>query len=93
LKNYGGVLNICQYKIYADNICPLSALKPRGHPDTRVKHCAYGHSVTTKLNPRGVTTVSHKDSLTFARHATVVVALPSTAHYPTNYKVKIYYLK
>jgi hypothetical protein len=52
----------------------------------RVKHCAYGHSVATLLNPRGVTTVSHKYGLTFARHATVVVAVPSTVYYPFNYK-------
>jgi hypothetical protein len=32
------------------------------HPDFRVKLCAYGHSVATLLNPRGVTTVSHKYS-------------------------------
>jgi hypothetical protein len=57
-------------------------------PDIRVKHCAYGHSVTTLLNPRGVTTVSHKYSLTVARHATVVVAVPSTVHYPANYNIK-----
>jgi hypothetical protein len=37
------------------------------YPDIRVKHCAYGHSVATLLNPRGVTTVSHKYSLTVAR--------------------------
>jgi hypothetical protein len=29
----------------------------RRHPDIRVKHCAYGHSVATLLNPRGVTRV------------------------------------
>jgi hypothetical protein len=63
------------------------------HPDIRVKHCAYGHSVATLLNPRGVATVSHKHSLTLARHATVVVAVPSTVHHPANYKTKIYYLK
>jgi hypothetical protein len=55
-----------------------------------VKHCAYGHSVTTLLNPRGVATVSHKYSLTVARHTTVVVAVPSTVHYPDNYKIKIF---
>jgi hypothetical protein len=42
-------------------------IRPSGaaisHPGIRVKHCAYGHSVTTLLNPRGVTTVSHKYSL------------------------------
>jgi hypothetical protein len=53
---------------------------------------AYGHNVATLLNPRGVTTVSHKYNLTVARHATVVVAVPSTVHHPTNYKMKIYYL-
>jgi hypothetical protein len=45
------------------------------HPDMRVKHYAYGHSVATLLNPLGVTTVSHKYSLPLARHATVVVAI------------------
>jgi hypothetical protein len=58
-----------------------------------VKHYAYVHSVATLLNPRGVTTVYHKYSLTVARRATVVVAVPSTAHYPADYKVKIYYLR
>jgi hypothetical protein len=64
-----------------------------------VKYCAYGHSVATLLNPRGVATVSrgvatvsHRYSLTVARHATVVMAVPSTVHYPDNYKIKIYYL-
>jgi hypothetical protein len=42
---------------------------------------------------RGVTTVSHKYSLTVARHATVVVAVPSTVHYPANYKIKVYYFR
>jgi hypothetical protein len=59
------------------------------HPDIRVKDCAYGHSVATLLNPRGVTTISHKYSL----HATVLVAVPFTVHYPDNYKIKIYYLR
>jgi hypothetical protein len=54
------------------------------HPDTRVKRCAFGHSVAT---------VSHKHSLAAARHATVVVAVPSTVHNPANYKTKIYYLR
>jgi hypothetical protein len=58
-----------------------------------VKYCAYGHSVSTLLNPRGVATVSHKYSLTAARHATMVVAVPSTVHCPANYKIKIYYLR
>jgi hypothetical protein len=55
--------------------------KPTTHPVIRVKYCAYGHSVATLLNPRGVTTESHKYSLTAARHATVVVAVPSTIHH------------
>jgi hypothetical protein len=59
----------------------------------RVKHYAYGHSFATLLNPRGVTTVSHKYSLPLARHATVVVAVPSTVHYPANYKIKMYDLR
>jgi hypothetical protein len=54
------------------------------HPDIKVKHCAYGHSVATLLNPRDVATVSHKYSLT--------VAAP-TVRYPAIYKVKIYYLR
>jgi hypothetical protein len=32
--------------------------------------------------------VYHKYSLTAARHATVVVAVPSTVHCPVNYKIK-----
>jgi hypothetical protein len=66
---------------------------PIRHPDTRVKHWAYGHIVATLLNPRVVTTVSHTCSVTVTRHATVVVAIPSIAHYPTNCKIKIYYLR
>jgi hypothetical protein len=31
-----------------------------GRPDMRMKHCAYGQSDATLLNPRGVTTVFHK---------------------------------
>jgi hypothetical protein len=58
-----------------------------------VKHFAYDHGVATLLNPRGVTTISHKYSPTVARHATVVVAVPSTVHYPTDYKIKIYYFR
>jgi hypothetical protein len=58
-----------------------------------VKYCSFGHSVTTQLNPRGVTTVSHKYSLTVAGHPTVVVAVPFTVHHPSNYKIKIYYLR
>jgi hypothetical protein len=57
-----------------------------------MKTRAYGHSVATLLNPRGVTVVSHKYSLTVARHTTVVVAVPSTVHHPANYKIKIYIL-
>jgi hypothetical protein len=59
----------------------------------RVKHYACDHSVATPLNPRGVTRDSHKYSLTVARHATEVVAVPSTVHHPANYKIKIYYLR
>jgi hypothetical protein len=62
-------------------------------PDIRVKHCAYGHSVATLLNPRGITAVYHKYSVTVARHATVVVAVPFTVHYPDNYKIQIHYLR
>jgi hypothetical protein len=57
-----------------------------------VKHCAYGYIVATMLNPRGVTTVSHKYNLTAARHATVIVAVTSTVHCPAKYKI-IYYLR
>jgi hypothetical protein len=58
----------------------------------RVKHCADGHSVATLLNPGGVTTASHKYSVTAERHAIVVVAVPSTVHYPAYYKIQIYYV-
>jgi hypothetical protein len=58
------------------------------HPAIRVKH-----SVATLLNPRGVTTVSQKYSLTVARHATVVVAVPSAVHYPVNYKNILFKIK
>jgi hypothetical protein len=61
------------------------------HPDVKVKHFAYGHSFATLLNPHGVTTVSHKYSLTVASHATVVTAVPSAVHHPIIYKIKIYY--
>jgi hypothetical protein len=63
------------------------------HPDIRVKHCAYSQSAATLLNPRGVTTVSYNYRLTYARHATVVVAVPSTVHYPANYRIKTYYFR
>jgi hypothetical protein len=63
------------------------------HPDIRVKHCAYGHSVATLLNPRCVTTISHKYCVTAARHETVIVAVPSTVHYAANYEIKISYLR
>jgi hypothetical protein len=59
-----------------------------GRQDMRVKHCAYGHRVATLLNPRGVTTVSYKYSLIVERYATLVVAVTSSVHYPTNYKIK-----
>jgi hypothetical protein len=41
----------------------------------------------------GYTKVSHKYSWTAARRETVVVAVPSTVHYFTNYKIKMYYLR
>jgi hypothetical protein len=63
------------------------------HPDIRVKHCIYGHSVATLLNPRGVATVPHKYSLTVARHEAVVVAVPFTVRYPSNNKTEIYNLR
>jgi hypothetical protein len=66
---------------------------PIRQPDIIVKHCAYGHSVATMLNTCGVTTASHKYSITVASHATVVVAVPSTVQYPLNYKIRIYYLR
>jgi hypothetical protein len=31
--------------------------------------------------------------LTVTNHATVVVTVPSTVHYPANYKIKIYYFR
>jgi hypothetical protein len=74
-------------------VCRLIALnKTISHPDIRLKQCAYGHGVATLLNPRGVT-ISHKSSLTVARHAAVVVAVPSTLHYTANYKIKIHYFR
>jgi hypothetical protein len=57
---------------------------PIKHPNIRAKHCTYGHRIATLLNPHGVTIVSHKYSLTLARHATVVMAVPSTIDYPAN---------
>jgi hypothetical protein len=45
------------------------------------------------LNARDFTTAFHKYSLTVARYATVVVAVPYAVHYPTNYKIKIYYFR
>jgi hypothetical protein len=56
----------------------------------RVKHYAYGHSVATLLNPRGVATVSYTYSLTLARLAAVVVAVPFTVHHPANNNINIY---
>jgi hypothetical protein len=63
------------------------------NPDIRVKYCAYGHSAATLLNPCGVTTVSHKYSLTAAKHATVIVTVPSTLYYQINYDIKVYCLR
>jgi hypothetical protein len=71
----------------------LTKLQTISRPDIRVKHSAYGHNVATLLNPRGVATVSHKYSLTVARHATVVVAVPSTVNHPASYTNKIYYIR
>jgi hypothetical protein len=42
------------------------------------------------LNPRSVTTVSHKYSLTVARHATMGMAVTSTVHCSDNYNMKIF---
>jgi hypothetical protein len=56
-------------------------------------HEVYTHRVTTLINPRGVTTVSHKYGLTVARYSTVLVAVPFTVHCPANYKIKLYYLR
>jgi hypothetical protein len=64
------------------------AQEPVRLPDIRGKHRTYDHSIAALLNPCSVTTVSHKYSLIVARHATVVVAVPSTVHYPANYKIK-----
>jgi hypothetical protein len=58
-----------------------------------VKHCTYDHSIATLLNPSSITSISYKYSLTVARHATVVLAAPSTVHYHTTYKIKIYYFR
>jgi hypothetical protein len=69
---------------------PLDLYRGISHPAI---HSAHGHSVATLLNPRGVTRVSHRYSLTVARHANVVVAVPSTVHYPVNYRTKMYYFR
>jgi hypothetical protein len=61
-----------------------------GFPGTTVKHCAYGHSVATLLNPRGVKAVYHRQS---DMRNCVVVAVPSNVHSPANYKTQIYYLR
>jgi hypothetical protein len=71
----------------------LRQLYAIGRPEMIMKNCAFSHNVATLLNPRSVTTVSHKYSLAVARHATVVVAVPSTVHSPTNYKINIYYFR
>jgi hypothetical protein len=57
------------------------------HPDMRTKHCAYDNSVATLLNPRGVTTVSHKYSLTAARQ--LLFLLPYTIPIIIKYKYTI----
>jgi hypothetical protein len=61
------------------------------HPDMRMKHCAYGHSVASLLTLSGVT--SHRYSLIVTRYATVVVAVLSTVHCPANYNILIYNLR
>jgi hypothetical protein len=76
----------------------LYEYKRKPHPavglqSMRVKHCANGHSVTTLLNPRGGTTISHNYSITVTRRAAVVVAVPSTVHYPANCKIEVYYFR
>jgi hypothetical protein len=81
IKSYGEVVIL--YQKYGIHI---------SHPDIRVKHCAYGHSVTTLLNARSVTTVSRKYILTVASHATILVAVPSTVCSPANCKINVYYL-
>jgi hypothetical protein len=67
------------------------------HPGMRVQHWAYGHGVTTMLNPRGVTTMlnprgvtthSQKYSLTVASHGTLVLAVHSTVQHSVNFKIK-----
>jgi hypothetical protein len=65
------------------------AQEPVRLPDIRGKHHAYDHSIAALLNPCSVATVSHKYSLIVARYATVIVAVPSTVHYPGNYKIKL----
>jgi hypothetical protein len=85
-----GVLHSLQFSTLTLNASEF--ILTISHPDMRVKHCAYGHSVATLLNPRYVTTVSHRYRPTDAKYATVVVAVPSTVHDTCNYKIKIYYL-
>jgi hypothetical protein len=51
-------LRICCNLNYIRCLTSYMAKMDIRHPDIRVKHCGYGHSVATLLNPRGVTTVS-----------------------------------
>jgi hypothetical protein len=37
--------------------------------------------------------VDGRNIILVTRHATVVVAVPSTVHNPADYKIKIYYLR
>jgi hypothetical protein len=60
-----------QWEKEAVNVYGTTVVASIGLPGMRVKHCAYGHSTATLLNPRGVTTVSHKYCIIAARHATV----------------------
>jgi hypothetical protein len=45
---------------------------------TALRHC-YTHKVFQQFP---------SSTVTFARYATVVVDVPSTVHYPANYKIK-----
>jgi hypothetical protein len=77
-------------KLWKPIYSPIVENTSKGHPDVTMKHCAYGDNVATLLNPRGVTTVSHKFSTTIATHATEVVAVPCTVHHPGNYNIRVH---
>jgi hypothetical protein len=61
------------------------------HPNIRVKHYAYGHSIATLLNPRRVTSVSHKYSLTVAR-LTVLDLLYNLLYYYNCYHGTMFFI-